>query len=1282
MSNVVLRRPIPSPPPCQTCGISSVKTFTCVQCNSLAFCELCWPKWVLHVPGSVGLGGKPHEKADPVVIGRLRQILEPVRTEAEHEAELVRDRETTWFGFGRDSSGHPIFQDYGRFAAIMSESHSSGIADRYPQLVSFIGETGAGKSTLVKLLIDRQSSHSSEGISHLSPVTSSNHDYIPTTGDVHLYADPSTFLTDAPLLFADCEGFSGGEAMPKALRHFQIDSQGEGLSSQGDMKSLLRSRYSSQRYIFWANSPLTRKREYTVSQLYPRILYTFSDVVVFVLRNPRSFESTVLDKLVRWGASSVDKSLNQPILPHAIIVLNATEDVDENQWDVATATNMLMSAIQGAIEREPMLYEYVQTWQQRGRDIKSAEDLLRQYYSSVTIIRVPRRGSYMLMDQQVEKLSNLIKDRCSDSHLRKKQARMLANSDTFQVYLQASYDHFTKDLESPFDFVQEALRNNPVSRSFEGNILNLAISMKNHSKSKSIRGDPNKLFLKLAPMVASCVMFDAVRQNRLGVGSQLLSNTYADLCVSALHIFADLHWPCNFQKSPYDTAQGRCCNVKSGHNPKGHQNKSGKIIGHGQYQSDFDVSTFIPKWNELIKESLVKLQTAAYELGQKLPGRTDLQITSILHRERIGLFYSALGNLPNFVSHSACFSCLRGLPECVLPCGHVLCLTCVRTYGRTSSRTTIELNRCPLHVRDVMADPPWVINVKPPFAGVRVLCLDSGGVNGIVELKVLQAIEKILGPKLPVQLFFDLIAGTSAGGIIALGIGVKGWSVNKTIQEFKTLYHEAFTPRRMISLPLFKSLSSTYHGSIYKTKPLEVSLKIRFSDQNLFGGIQSRHKTPIKVAITSTTVSGGRDVVFSNYNRPDPMDMNIPYEFVRPGESSKEVKIWEVARATTAATPYFKICQKEETGDQYVESISRNACPVEVAHQEARLIWSDVANLPPDIMLSVGTGCHVKDGYMSQSGKSTNLNTDSSSSKNMFPLGNPFSKPTREVVKTDDQAFNRIWNKFVGGKFTSALSNTTEDRRRYVRISPELNIPAVKFDDIQRLDEIEREAEEVIQQNMLVIKEVAHRLIASTFFFEKDVGSVKQTASGYTCKGSICCKFRSWSDEMKSLGTFFISGLKGNFEPYFLIEDDIPGGKAQHIVLTETAIRNMQRQGYFDIEPIQINALKEYAAIRISLCLQSASYISGEITLPISGFPRQLMSEDANHAGSYSGFNLLAQQNSCKELMTKLSSLSKPVAELPESPAPMPELPSEERQVSTRRSLGFGLPELEGSLGI
>jgi hypothetical protein len=128
--------------PCQTCGTVSERRLICVQCNSLAFCDRCWPKWVLHVPGAHGWGGNPHEKTDPVILQRLQQVFEPVRTEADHQRELLEDEDTTWFGFGRDSSGHPIFQDCGRFAAIMGDSYTKEIPQRYPQLVSFIGETG------------------------------------------------------------------------------------------------------------------------------------------------------------------------------------------------------------------------------------------------------------------------------------------------------------------------------------------------------------------------------------------------------------------------------------------------------------------------------------------------------------------------------------------------------------------------------------------------------------------------------------------------------------------------------------------------------------------------------------------------------------------------------------------------------------------------------------------------------------------------------------------------------------------------------------------------------------------------------------------------------------------------------------------------------------------------------------------------------------------------------------------------------------------------------------
>lgn len=127
--------------PCSQCA-ANTKTFICIQCNNLAFCEACWPTWVLHVDGATGWGGRPHEKADPHVITRLREILEPSTTDADHDRNLELDDDTTWFGVVRDASHQHVFQDYGRFAALMGESQSDYDEDRYPQLVSFIGQTG------------------------------------------------------------------------------------------------------------------------------------------------------------------------------------------------------------------------------------------------------------------------------------------------------------------------------------------------------------------------------------------------------------------------------------------------------------------------------------------------------------------------------------------------------------------------------------------------------------------------------------------------------------------------------------------------------------------------------------------------------------------------------------------------------------------------------------------------------------------------------------------------------------------------------------------------------------------------------------------------------------------------------------------------------------------------------------------------------------------------------------------------------------------------------------
>lgn len=202
---------------------------------------------------------------------------------------------------------------------------------------------------------------------------------------------------------------------------------------------------------------------------------------------------------------------------------------------------------------------------------------------------------------------------------------------------------------------------------------------------------------------------------------RLLHDAYVEFCEQAVDRFVDLCAPCSFVSA----RGGRCCNFKVGHNQKGHQNAEGRMIGDGDYQSDFDRGKFVPQWIDRLKEDLASLQDRFAGLSHSLHEWKDTDIAAQLHLEELNQFYRGLGNVSDFVSHHTCFSCLRELPEHPLPCGHVLCSPCINSYGKKVSRTKIELTCCPLHLKDWKWDPPWRIAVKPRFAGTRILCLDG-----------------------------------------------------------------------------------------------------------------------------------------------------------------------------------------------------------------------------------------------------------------------------------------------------------------------------------------------------------------------------------------------------------------------------------------------------------------------------------------------------------------------------------------------------------------------------
>ncbi|MEO1088356.1 MAG: patatin-like phospholipase family protein, partial [Acidobacteriota bacterium] len=50
----------------------------------------------------------------------------------------------------------------------------------------------------------------------------------------------------------------------------------------------------------------------------------------------------------------------------------------------------------------------------------------------------------------------------------------------------------------------------------------------------------------------------------------------------------------------------------------------------------------------------------------------------------------------------------------------------------------------------------------------KILAIDGGGIRGLIPALVLEAMEEKTGR--PVSEIFDLVAGTSTGGILALGL--------------------------------------------------------------------------------------------------------------------------------------------------------------------------------------------------------------------------------------------------------------------------------------------------------------------------------------------------------------------------------------------------------------------------------------------------------------------------------------------------------------------------------
>jgi len=107
---------------------------------------------------------------------------------------------STWLGIPDGQDGpHPQIHIFPRLESLMAE-----VANRpprqYPSLVSIIGDTGSGKSTLIAAMIRMlaPTAHRQNRV----PVPGSDTDnFDSTSSDVHIFADPKTIHTEHPCFF-------------------------------------------------------------------------------------------------------------------------------------------------------------------------------------------------------------------------------------------------------------------------------------------------------------------------------------------------------------------------------------------------------------------------------------------------------------------------------------------------------------------------------------------------------------------------------------------------------------------------------------------------------------------------------------------------------------------------------------------------------------------------------------------------------------------------------------------------------------------------------------------------------------------------------------------------------------------------------------------------------------------------------------------------------------------------------------------------------------------------
>ncbi|KAL3459275.1 hypothetical protein BJX64DRAFT_291389 [Aspergillus heterothallicus] len=279
---------------------------------------------------------------------------------------------------------------------------------------------------------------------------------------------------------------------------------------------------------------------------------------------------------------------------------------------------------------------------------------------------------------------------------------------------------------------------------------------------------------------------------------------------------------------------------------------------------------------------------------------------------------------------------------------------------------------------------------------------------------------------------FDMICGTSTGGLIAIMLGRLRMGVQETIDAYLALAKEVFTERtQTLLLPGHVSALVGVHRFSGEKLAIAVKRVVKNQTGREDTPFFNREEDQCRVFVCATRTANTALAIMRSYRSDE--------------EDSAQGTIWEVARATSAAPTFFPPIKFGNPPAEYVDGALVHNNPIRLLMGEVNKVWGPNRELCCVVSIGTGTPLTPKLGSMGVS-----------------------------VLKACAKLATNADN--IAKGFRSDEGGRLHKERKYFRFNVAQGLQAVKLEEWQAFDLMDAATKDYLREAELEVESCAQTL--------------------------------------------------------------------------------------------------------------------------------------------------------------------------------------------------------------